>query len=87
MINLGRPVTNYQDLFISGCQGMCRAIQLYDCRQAQFSTYAYFWIQQAVRREIHNNDSLIRVPEHNYNKVRHFVDNLDDIQNSPFLEV
>jgi RNA polymerase sigma factor (sigma-70 family) len=52
------------DLIGFGHEGLLRAIAGYDPRRARFSTYAYPWIEQAIRRGVENTGALIRLPVH-----------------------
>lgn len=67
------------DLVQEGNLGLLKAIDMYDPEKGyKLSTYASWWIRQAILRAIANTGSLIRVPVHAYDslsKVRRFVDN------------
>ena len=53
------------DLVQEGNAGLLRAIELYDYRRGyKFSTYATWWVRQAVTRAISDQGRLIRVPVH-----------------------
>jgi RNA polymerase sigma factor (sigma-70 family) len=53
------------DLFNEGVLGLLTAIDKFDLdRDVEFSTYAMWWIQQRVRRAIHDQDRTIRIPVH-----------------------
>lgn len=53
------------DLIQEGSQGLMVAVDRFDySRGYKFSTYATWWIKQAITRYIANNDNLIRVPVH-----------------------
>jgi RNA polymerase sigma factor (sigma-70 family) len=52
------------DLTQEGSFGLMHAAETYDERRAHFSTYAVWWIRQAISRAVGNYGRLIRYPIH-----------------------
>jgi RNA polymerase primary sigma factor len=58
-----RQDLNLLDLVQEGIFGLIRATEKFDYRKGyKFSTYATFWIRQAIQRALENKERTIRVP-------------------------
>ena len=62
---IGKSSLAYLDLIQEGNLGLIRAIDRYDYRKGyKFSTYATYWIRQAITRAIADQSRTIRTPVH-----------------------
>lgn len=65
-----RSLTEY-DLMQAAIIGLCRAVDRFDqSRNAQFSTYAYHWVRNAIQRAFHSTDGMIRLPAYVHDDLR-----------------
>jgi RNA polymerase primary sigma factor len=77
-MNRGIPLP---DLIQEGNMGLLRAVEKFDYRRGfKFSTYATWWIRQAVTRAIADHARTIRIPVHMVETINRLVRTLSHLQ-------
>ncbi|MCR4735918.1 MAG: sigma-70 family RNA polymerase sigma factor [Treponema sp.] len=68
-----------EDLVSAGTLGLLKAIEKFDPKlENSFSTYAVFWITQAIRREIDDNLGMAKIPVHFIEKINKYNSGYND---------
>jgi len=75
-----RPGVDFLDLIEEGNLGLMHAVEKFDyTRGFRFSTYAAYWIEQAVRRAIDEQSKTIRIPPHAWEALRKWLKQWDHL--------
>ncbi|EMK3312230.1 sigma-70 family RNA polymerase sigma factor [Vibrio vulnificus] len=80
---------DFDDLIQEGNLGLMKAIEKYDYRKGfKFSTYATWWIRQAITRYLADTSNTVRLPVHlneTINKYRSYIENSEQKGYTPSL--
>lgn len=85
VVSVARRFHHYRlpliDLIQEGNLGLIKSVHRFDHRKGfRFSTYAHWWIRQAIERAIMNKGAQVRLPVHVFDARREVAKVLHDLQ-------
>lgn len=76
-----KPGLDFLDLIEEGNMGLMRAVEKFNpYREIHFSTYATYWIDQAVRRAVEEQAKTIRIPPHVWDAIHKWLKHMGPLQ-------
>ncbi|MBI3611229.1 MAG: sigma-70 family RNA polymerase sigma factor [Nitrospirae bacterium] len=84
VVSIGKRYINrglsFSDIIEEGNIGLIRAVEKFDYKRGfKFSTYASWWIRQAIERAIINQGKMIRLPVHVVEKLNHYLGAVEEL--------
>lgn len=77
VINIAKRYRNqglsFLDLIEEGNLGLIKAVEKYDYKKGRFSTYATYWIHQAIKRALLNQTRTIHIPIHKIEEINRWL--------------
>lgn len=69
-----RPGVDFLDLIEEGNLGLIKAIERFEPKRGyHFSTYATYWIEQAIKRSVEVQTKTIRIPVHTWEALKKYL--------------